>query len=722
MVVALGIPLFPLGNLHIYEECVSCGEGTSHGLDDWEQEREETLVPALDAFASNLEDPNLCSQALQQVVALGELEEFLLLAGQIEAQFSQSHETLHQLAWCHGHFAQFQEARRLFGRVAQLDNRPERHQMRLAYEALPESSPPSAPSSFFQGLRVLIVPLILIVAVTASLSNSLKKRIESVYVVNGTTQAYDVLVNGERLTLPPQVLQRMTLKPGWVQVSPAEGNFEFAPFEFNLTERKGARPTTAVINPDKMALISWEELVYRNTETEEPQTNADQFALHAVAPYYLFYGITDHFKDPPQSLEVHSQQAETYRFVLHHLVDGPLASLCGLLMGQGENELAEAYCRLQLEADSDAVELLPCLLEVAPTQDSLAFLEARLTDRPFRFPWHLHYVTLAVELGMQADVEARYAALVKRSPMEGDLFYLLSLTRRDSEAAIADLETAAGQGAIEALLPLARRHTALGEFDAGLQQMDLALKAQPDNEDYLAQHDELLLATGQFPSLIETFRIRLQADPLNHHVATTLAGLYDANGQASHAQTVVDRYVQSVSLDGALVSEETAASRSYFASVRAEWKGDVDRYISIGERTNGRGAFNALVLKGDYVEAAATVDRAVTDPFLHFLLYGLTTKSGGLLALSEVQLSQALSLLEETPSLAQGIKPWFLAGAPPSSDKEMLGIDLLNHQRRVLLFALAQRHPNKAEGYLKLAKKLNYHRIFPYLVLRKALE
>ena len=51
MVVALGIPLFPLGNLHIYEECVSCGEGTPHGLDDWEQEREETLVPALDAFA-----------------------------------------------------------------------------------------------------------------------------------------------------------------------------------------------------------------------------------------------------------------------------------------------------------------------------------------------------------------------------------------------------------------------------------------------------------------------------------------------------------------------------------------------------------------------------------------------------------------------------------------------------------------------------------------------
>ncbi len=164
----------------------------------------------------------------------------------------------------------------------------------------------------------------------------------------------------------------------------------------------------------------------------------------------------------------------------------------------------------------------------------------------------------------------------------------------------------------------------------------------------------------------------------------------------------VDRYVQGVSLDGALVSEETAASRGYFAGVRAQWSGDVDRFISVGGRMDGGGALNALILKGDYVEAAAAVDRAVTDPFLHFLLYGLTTKAGGLLALSEVQLSQALSLLEETPSWAEVIKPWFRAGASPPADVELQRVDLPNHQRRMLLFALAQRHPESAEAYLKL--------------------
>lgn len=65
MVVALGVPLFPLGNVHIHEECVFCGEGTSHGLDDWKHEREDTLVPALDDFAAKVDDPAICSQALR---------------------------------------------------------------------------------------------------------------------------------------------------------------------------------------------------------------------------------------------------------------------------------------------------------------------------------------------------------------------------------------------------------------------------------------------------------------------------------------------------------------------------------------------------------------------------------------------------------------------------------------------------------------------------------
>ena len=129
---------------------------------------------------------------------------------------------------------------------------------------------------------------------------------------------------------------------------------------------------------------------------------------------------------------------------------------------------------------------------------------------------------------MQVDVEARYASLVQASPSDGDLLYLLSLTRNDSESALADLEKAARHGSVDALLPLARRHLALGEFDEAILQMDQALDAQPDNADLIDLQQELLMATGQFPLLIEVFRERFHTDPLDQYAATTLAGLYDA--------------------------------------------------------------------------------------------------------------------------------------------------------------------------------------------------
>ena len=52
---------------------------------------------------------------------------------------------------------------------------------------------------------------------------------------------------------------------------------------------------------------------------------------------------------------------------------------------------------------------------------------------------------------------------------------------------------------------------------------------------------------------------------------------------------------------------------------------------------------------------------------------------------------------------------------------ETLGLGLPNYHRRVLLFALAQRHSANAGIFLQLAKALNYNRVFPYLALVQAL-
>lgn len=710
--MAFGVPVLPLGRIHVHEECVQCQGGSRHELESWESKREEVLVPALTAYATSPGDAGLATAALQEVVELGEVEEFEALAPQVETQFANAPEILHQLAWCHGHFTNFDEAARVYERAGS--------DLAKTYEALPEGPPPTPPSAFLQGLRVLIGPLLVIVGVTAYLATALKEKIDTVYFVNGTTEPYGLLVNGEKIHLRALGQVPWTLAPGQVTVSPLPGSSVFEPFQFNLIARQGGRPVTAVVNPDRLAVISWEELVYQNTESEGAQVNADQFDVHAAKSFYLFYGITDHFADPPETLEIHSEHEETYRYMLDQVIEPP-ESLCALLLGQGEMEAAETYCRLQLSRDPEQHGLLPLLSEFGASSSVLEFMEERLDDRPLLFAWHRNYIQLVRSMGDRAVVEARYLELVEESPEEGGLYYLLGLTRESREAAISDYQRAVALGSIDALLPVAREQLALGDFEKALSQVGQVVQARPEDREAALLRQELLLATSQFEPLIAHYRERLKSDLLDEDAAMTLAGLLEANAQSEEAESVVDRFIQTVSIDGALMSEETAASRSAFSAVRAQWAGAIEDYVSLAGRLDGQGQLNALILQGDSASAASSVERAASDPFLHFLLYALTARSKETLALSEVQLSQALSLAEGMPRLASTVAPWFRSGGVPPSVEETLRANLPSYERRVLLFALAQRHPEDGEAYLDLAERLNYHRLFPYLALKQAL-
>lgn len=714
LVVVFGIPVFPLGAVHVHEDCVQCQEGCGHDLESWESRREEVLVPALQAYATAPEDPARATAALQEVVALGEAEEFEALASQLEAQFDQVPEILNQLAWCHGHFANFDEAARVYERAGSLD-------MAKTYGALPEGPPPTPPSAFLQGLRVLIGPLLLIVGVTAYMATVHKPKIDTVYFVNGLPEPYSFLVDGDEVSLPALGRTSWTLSPGPVRVVPLPGSTVFEPFEFNLIASRGGRSVTAVVNPDRLAVISWWELVYQNTESEQAEVNADQFAVHAVEQFYPFYGITDHFEDPPDSLEIHSGHAETYRYVLHQRNEDSPEDLCALLIGQGEMDMAETYCWLQLNRDPEQHALLPFLLEFGSSRRQLELMEGRLGERPLRFVWHQHSIELARSVGDRAVAEARYLKLLEASPDDGDLHYLLGRTRESREAAISDYQRAGVLGSIDALLPLARWQLAQGNFEKALSQVAQISKARPEDREAASLRHELLLATSQYEPLLTHYRERLKRDLLDEEAAMTLAGLLEASGSGDESQVVVDRFIQAVSIDGALMSEETAASRSAFSAARAQWAGNVKAYVSLAERLDGFGRMNAFILTGDLAAAASSVERDAADPFLHFLLYALTARSEETLALSEVQLSQALSLVEGLPSLATVVAPWFRSGGEPPTLEETLGANLPNYERRVLLFALAQRHPEVAETYLKLVERLNYHRVFPYLALKQAL-
>ncbi|MFT5188670.1 MAG: tetratricopeptide (TPR) repeat protein, partial [Verrucomicrobiales bacterium] len=407
----------------------------------------------------------------------------------------------------------------------------------------------------------------------------------------------------------------------------------------------------------------------------------------------------------------------TYRYVIHHTGGESPIRVCTLLLGQGEMDLAEEYARKQLTLNPEETGLLPFLRELSPTNETLAFIEPFLDDRPLRLDWHRHYVDLAIALGSRTSISERYAQFSKAEPENGDLHFLLGQTKEDPEDASDDYLLAAKHGSPEANYQLSLRQSALGDFAIALTHAQNALQARPDQAAFQAQEEDLLLATAQYDKLISRYRLLLEKDPLDQESATTLAGLYEVTGESEQAQSLTDRFIQTIAFDGSLLSEETSQFREIMDGVRAQWAGDSAHYIAAHQGFDPTADVNVLILKGSIHEAAAAIDRGAHDPFVHFLLYALASRQEDHLALAEVQLSQALTLLKDDPV----ITPLFQSGTPAPTLIETLEARLPNHHRRVLLFALAQHHPKSAETYLTLAKQLNYNRVFPYLSLAQAL-
>ncbi len=438
-------------------------------------------------------------------------------------------------------------------------------------------------------------------------------------------------------------------------------------------------------------------------------------------PFYFFEGITDRFQDPPATLELASREAESYRSVIHHLGGESPADLCVLLLSQGEMDLAEDYCRNLLAVNPEATELLPYLRELSPDGATLDFMEKRLGDRPVRRDWHRAYVEMFLALNRREAVQERYRQLQLLEPGEGLFAYLLGKTREQLGVAQADFRRAAQLGSAEALYELSRWAAGLGDFPEALSQIEEALQTDPENVVFRALEEDLLVATRKFGQLISRNRERLEADPLDENAALRLAGLYEVTGRLAEAEEVTERFLSMMAIDGDLDEGESAFYREGFARVRAQWVGDGERYLR-AVAPDATGGMNHLILEGRHDEAAASVERASDDPFLHLLLYALAMGSEDHRALAEVQLSQALKLFEALPERGELMASWFRRDASPPGIGETLEARLPNQHQRVLLLALARRHPGAAEPYLALANRLNYQRVFPFLALKKVLE
>ncbi len=692
---------------------------------EWDNERERRLFPPLEAFKKNANESAKASAALEAVTQCGTQAEFRSTALRATPLASHDPQLLSQLAWCYGHFGEFGRAVDHYDQALALRDFEPWRRSRDAYAGLPQSGAPKAPNLFLQKAPFFVLPLLSLIACLAFVLHAINRRVPEVYLVNGTDFSYEVALDGEVISLPPRQWIQHPLKAGPVDLVPNGETFDR--YQFDVIPASGKARNTYVINPDKTAIISWEEIAYRPSDEPADENGTDQLVYHVGDPVYVFNGVTDHFNPPPDRLELHSKSAETYRVAVQFVDQSPVESV-SLLLGQGEVDLATSYLKNVLSIQPGNSRLLTLLAELSPNEETLTFLEPALSARPIRLEWHRVYQTLVRSVRPDVDLTEEYQERLKVDPENLNLHYLHAATLPDASAEametyrlVADAKVAATPLALQRLGRDALRQ---GQFASAKRWLDRAIAIRPDHPYLRELEEEIQIATNDYSSLIERYAAILAAHPLDQAVAMTLAGLYEVSGQEAKAKEVTETFIAAATQsDSNLDQRAQRGIRLFFQGVRAQWAGDHEGLIKAAELLgHGDWMMNVHLLKGRYAEAAALIETENDDPIVHLLFYTLITLRSEQSATAEAHLTKALALMENQPGF-QGVPvTWFRADARPPSLEDTLMLGLDNAGRRVFLAALGCRHPSMRDVCFALARKLNYTRVFPYLALKQALE
>ena len=719
-----GISLFPLERVHVHEDCEACQTSECLPLSKWRALRKQFLLPSKQAHEVQPQDPATASALLKGIAQYGDLDEFRAVESQIYQQHANNPTMLIRLAWCHGRFGGFDSAQKLLAESLALVEDPVVRRQAEAYATLPDSTEPRRPSRLVQLLGMLIFPALLVAGFAGWLTFGWSDTIPHAYVVNGLDMPYSVLVNDALVNVPAHGWQQIGLNSGAVDVRPMAdgGGFTFTPFQIAVPPGRDTQEPTLIINPDKVAVLSWEQIVYHRKSSESVDGFADQYAFHTGDAYYDFRGVTDHFVEPTETVEVSCDSEATYRYLVRLVDLGTPVGVASVLLSYSEVELAAVYARNLLTHDPSDEGVIELLAAIAPNGETLDFMKPYLEQVPLSLPWHLAYQALEAQLMPEVDQESYYQARLQMEPDNKAILHLLGLVTESPEMAENYWQQAAVEPdrVLPSLQALALRAANQAEFASALQFLELAKQAAPKSLALDDLTESYLIAQGQYGEVIPLYMDRVRADPSDQAAAMTLAGLYEAAGRSAKAQGIVEAFVRTASeADPNLDADSLQGLRMIFRSVMARWGNDPDAFIEITDQLGeGEWTMSALFLKGELDVALGYMGQTKDDPFALLTLY-IMALNDNQFEKTEQYLSLALKALEADSQWRHIIVPWFLPDAVAPTLQDTLKVRLDNADRRVLLTALGVTHSELRDSCFALARKLNHDRAFPYLTLKR---
>ena len=587
------------------------------------------------------------------------------------------------------------------------------------------SSPFHAPGgrSFLPPLLILpiivLLPLVLALVLAGGVYLlAASQATHTVYLVNGLDEPYTVSVDGEEIELAPRNPRKVEGLDAEVEVEVLEESLDIPRRVFDVSAGLGMLASqVVVINPDRLAVLEWEEVVYTHDPTS---TNTGSFQYKLNEDIYRFENIRYLFEKSPDTAETPPFSMEAVHTRLGLSEEPPETAV--LYAGGPEQTLS--YVRRVLEhlPEEEGARVLESSAYMIEAEEYFDLIRPRLDRTPVDVPLHETYQGFMKDSFPVHDLKAEYQDLLDRNPESGDLHYLLARLIDDYKESNSLLvksvkgESPSYHGAME----IARRLLVRGQFDEAYRYARPAMKALgEENERYHLLWEDILLSQGRVGEYITRVEESLDAEAWTYEErASNVIVLLARQNRLEEARDLA-RKVESI-LRSSYSPEYAEYYGGYMEALMSYGQGEWLAYLRKMEDLDGSGEdYEFLMQTGDLREAWDMMeywgDGWGVD---YLLLYALATSAGqSVVAKDGLRVGLENLDWEGGPS-AKAAAEIFRRGKAPSQE-EILALDLLPQDKRVVVTALGLYYPEARDDAFALARRLNYSPLHPHVLIER---
>lgn len=542
-----------------------------------------------------------------------------------------------------------------------------------------------------------------------------------VYVVNGTETVYAVEVDGRNIALGPYVNQQLKVAYGELPVRVIDGPDAGDEFTIELFDPLWLRPfrrSVFVINPDRTAVLEWEQCGYYSDQnmqnTEDPNY---EFTYNLGEQHYRFDDIDYVFEPFPEEVwmsDTASVALRTRVSVVDYLMHEDIVPIA---MENATAEDRTAFCIASLKYFPEQYCYYDDLRNAVGAPQMLEHIEPMLQQRPFVLAAHISCQEARLETESVDAIRREYQSQLESWPDDPVLMYLVGRLLENRDESEALLEQAAAHEAMESMWPrfeLFQSALATGRFERALQQAQHYAEEvgeSPLDETptlYLLQAN---LSLDHHAEALQQCRELLKISPHHGYARQLELLLLDELGREDEVQPTIERFMQRIATEGAPPRDQRIW-RAMLESAVHYHRGEYDRAADSFSR-GGIPYFQfwAAMLRGQYPQAESALHRDDGPMFSDWMALAVAAEHAGDVVLSGRCAIEAAALL---PTDVDGFEDIDAAlRSEPYDIEALLESPFEPYDKKLLLTWIGQRHEPHRRRCFALARALNFEKVYP---------